>query len=58
MEQTMTAIDLSMARVPPASAPKRRTGRMLTVAAFTHLGLPAPAQSSAQFPLFNGSEEP
>jgi Holliday junction DNA helicase RuvB len=33
-------------------------GRMLTAAAFTHLGLPAPAQSSAQFPLFNGSEEP
>ena len=33
-------------------------GRMLTAAAFTHLGLPASAQSSAQFPLFNGSEEP
>ena len=26
--------------------------------AFTHLGLPAPSQASAQFPLFNGSEEP
>src|SRR6187397_1496117 len=33
-------------------------GRMLTAAAFTHLGLPAPAQAAAQFPLFNGSEEP
>jgi len=33
-------------------------GRMLTAAAFTHLGLPAPSQASAQFPLFNGSEEP
>ncbi len=31
-------------------------GRMLTGAAFAHLGLPAPAQSSAQFPLFNGEE--
>ena len=33
-------------------------GRMLTAAALTHLGLPAPSQASAQFPLFNGSEEP
>jgi len=33
-------------------------GRVLTAQAFTHLGLPAPTQSSAQFPLFNGSEEP
>jgi Holliday junction DNA helicase RuvB len=33
-------------------------GRVLTAQAFTHLGLPAPMQSSAQFPLFNGSEEP
>jgi Holliday junction DNA helicase RuvB len=32
-------------------------GRMLTAAAFAHLGLDAPAQSSQQFPLFNGSEE-
>lgn len=32
-------------------------GRMLTGAAFAHLGLPAPAQSAAQFPLFNGTEE-
>ena len=32
-------------------------GRMLTAAAFTHLGLPPPAQPAAQFPLFNGSEE-
>jgi holliday junction DNA helicase RuvB len=31
-------------------------GRMLTGAAFAHLGLPAPAQNSAQFPLFNGEE--
>jgi Holliday junction DNA helicase RuvB len=31
-------------------------GRMLTANAFAHLGLPAPAQSSAQFPLFNGEE--
>jgi hypothetical protein len=30
---------------------------MLTAAAFTHLGLPAPPQAAAQFPLFNGSEE-
>jgi Holliday junction DNA helicase RuvB len=33
-------------------------GRMLTAAAFTHLGLPAPAQAAAQFPLFNGIDEP
>ena len=33
-------------------------GRVLTAQAFTHLGLPMPAQPSAQFPLFNGSEEP
>ncbi len=34
-------------------------GRLLTQSAFAHLGLPVPApQSSAQFPLFNGSEEP
>jgi hypothetical protein len=32
MEQMMTAIDLPMAPVPPASAPKRRTVLMLTVA--------------------------
>jgi Holliday junction DNA helicase RuvB len=32
-------------------------GRMLTAAAFTHLGLPAPAQQFGQFPLFNGSED-
>ena len=33
-------------------------GRVLTGQAFAHLGLPAPAQSPAQFPLFNnGSEE-
>lgn len=32
-------------------------GRMLTAAAFAHLGLPAPAQGQAQFPLFNGSED-
>ena len=31
-------------------------GRVLTAGAFTHLGLPTPAQSS-QFPLFNGGEE-
>jgi hypothetical protein len=30
---------------------------MLTAAAFAHLGLPAPAQQPAQFPLFNGSED-
>jgi Holliday junction DNA helicase RuvB len=33
-------------------------GRVLTAQAFTHLGLPMPAQPSAQFPLFNGSDEP
>jgi Holliday junction DNA helicase RuvB len=32
-------------------------GRMLTTQGFAHLGLTAPAQSAAQFPLFNGSEE-
>jgi Holliday junction DNA helicase RuvB len=32
-------------------------GRMLTAQGFAHLGLPAPAQSAAQFPLFNGTEE-
>ena len=32
-------------------------GRMLTAAAFAHLGLPAPAQNAAQFPLFNGTED-
>jgi Holliday junction DNA helicase RuvB len=32
-------------------------GRMLTTQGFAHLGLPAPAQSAAQFPLFNGSED-
>jgi Holliday junction DNA helicase RuvB len=32
-------------------------GRVLTGQAFAHLGLPQPAQSAAQFPLFNGSEE-
>ena len=32
-------------------------GRVLTAQAFAHLGLPQPAQSSTQFPLFNGSEE-
>jgi Holliday junction DNA helicase RuvB len=32
-------------------------GRMLTAHAFAHLGLPAPAQSVPQYPLFNGSEE-
>jgi holliday junction DNA helicase RuvB len=32
-------------------------GRVLTAQAFAHLGLPPPAQSAAQFPLFNGSEE-
>ena len=31
-------------------------GRMLTANAFTHLGLAVPAQSSTQFPLFNGEE--
>ena len=32
-------------------------GRVLTAQAFAHLGLPQPAQSAGQFPLFNGSEE-
>ena len=32
-------------------------GRMLTAQGFAHLGLPAPAQNAAQFPLFNGTEE-
>ncbi len=32
-------------------------GRMLTAQAFAHLGLSAPAQHAAQFPLFNGSED-
>ena len=32
-------------------------GRMLTAQAFAHLGLPQPAQSATQFPLFNGAEE-
>jgi Holliday junction DNA helicase RuvB len=33
-------------------------GRVLTQAAFAHLGLPAPAQTAAtQFPLFNGGED-
>ena len=32
-------------------------GRVLTAQAFAHLGLPQPAQSVGQFPLFNGSEE-
>jgi Holliday junction DNA helicase RuvB len=31
-------------------------GRVLTPQAFTHLGLPQPAQP-AQFPLFNGGED-
>jgi Holliday junction DNA helicase RuvB len=31
-------------------------GRLLTGQAFAHLGLPRPAQSAAQFPLFNGGE--
>ena len=31
-------------------------GRLLTGQAFAHLGLPQPAQSAAQFPLFNGGE--
>ena len=31
-------------------------GRMLTAQGFAHLGLPAPAQNAAQFPLFNGTE--
>ena len=33
-------------------------GRMLTGAGFAHLGMQAPAQSAAQFPLFNGTDEP
>ena len=32
-------------------------GRMLTAHAYAHLGLDAPAQSTSQFPLFNGSDE-
>ncbi|HEX9752529.1 MAG TPA: Holliday junction branch migration DNA helicase RuvB [Methyloceanibacter sp.] len=32
-------------------------GRVLTAQAFAHLGLAIPEQSTAQFPLFNGSEE-
>ncbi len=32
-------------------------GRVLTGAAFVHLGLPAPAQPASQFPLFNGADE-
>ncbi len=32
-------------------------GRVLTAQAFAHLGLAIPAQSTTQFPLFNGSEE-
>ena len=32
-------------------------GRVLTAQAFAHLGLPQPAQSVGQYPLFNGSEE-
>ena len=32
-------------------------GRVLTGAAFAHLGLPAPAQPASQFPLFNGADE-
>jgi Holliday junction DNA helicase RuvB len=32
-------------------------GRVLTAPAFAHLGLPQPAQSAAQFPLFNGSDD-
>jgi Holliday junction DNA helicase RuvB len=32
-------------------------GRLLTPLAFAHLGLEAPAQPTAQFPLFNGGEE-
>jgi Holliday junction DNA helicase RuvB len=32
-------------------------GRMLTAQAFAHLGLSAPAQHAAQFPLFNGNED-
>ena len=32
-------------------------GRLLTNAAFAHLGLPAPARDPGQFGLFNGEEE-
>jgi Holliday junction DNA helicase RuvB len=32
-------------------------GRMLTAQAFSHLGLPAPAQTAGQYPLFDGAEE-
>ena len=32
-------------------------GRVLTAQAFAHLGLRQPAQSSTQFPLFNGGDE-
>ena len=32
-------------------------GRVLTGAAFAHLGLPAPALPASQFPLFNGADE-
>jgi Holliday junction DNA helicase RuvB len=32
-------------------------GRMLTSQAFAHLGLPAPAQTAGQYPLFDGAEE-
>ena len=32
-------------------------GRVLTAQAFAHLGLPAPAQTRAQYPLFDGTEE-
>jgi Holliday junction DNA helicase RuvB len=32
-------------------------GRLLTPAAFGHLGLPAPARDPAQFGLFGGEEE-
>jgi Holliday junction DNA helicase RuvB len=32
-------------------------GRVLTAQAFAHLGLPQPARSAGQYPLFNGSED-
>ena len=32
-------------------------GRLLTGAAFKHLGLPEPARDAAQFGLFNGEDE-
>jgi Holliday junction DNA helicase RuvB len=32
-------------------------GRMLTAAAFAHLGLDAPVRSASQFPLFSDGEE-